>query len=97
MTIMVPCAQHQGVLQTQEREQLTLPRGPARGGFVHCPSDPNGCGFNHFKVTHPKLRVSLEFGNKYQGLFKWHLGHFLGRGWQPCSACQELPKLFQAS
>lgn len=100
MTVMVQCAQHRGCYKNTGEGAAHSAKGPSTGGFVHCPSDPNGRGFDHFKVTHLKLLVSLEIGNKYQGLFKWHLGiplphssfpRTLGRGWQPCSACQELP------
>lgn len=62
VTITIQGAQHtQDAMGIGEGEAPSA-KGHSTGGFGHCPSDPNGHGFDLFKVTHPQvfLCVSLE-------------------------------------
>ena len=70
VTILSRCAQYHGYYKNRGEGAAHSAKGPSTGAFVHYPSDTNGHGVDHSKVTHPKFQVSLEICNKYQGLLK---------------------------
>lgn len=54
VTIMIQGAQHTQDSMVTGEGAAPFPKGHSTGGFGNCPSDPDGHGFGHFKVTQPK-------------------------------------------